>query len=254
MVTKKKVAAKKKTVQKAATKATRMIIVPATKRKRAIITVQGLPDSELIMHRWDEKGKAMMRAKQFGYTAKAKKAKNPGAEFLRSMYVLGDDPKMPPPPQEGRDIMGPAVKIARSYTGGYGFPVLGFKAAMVRAGKMLGLVMADLQVAFLVIPDCLVDGIPLVQLHPMRGKTFKDIRMREDMVKLQGKTADLRYRGAFPTWIAGIHVEYDEADINAENLANLAMHAGEKVGVGEWRPERKGIFGRFEVAGFKEIA
>jgi hypothetical protein len=77
--------------------------------------------------------------------------------------------------------------------------------------------------------------------------------MREDMVRLQGSTADIRYRGQFVEWSAAVPVLVNTVALSIEQLANLFVLAGFAVGVGEWRPERNGQYGRFEVAGIQAL-
>jgi len=73
-------------------------------------------------------------------------------------------------------------------------------------------------------------------------------QMRENIVRLNGKTADLRYRAEFLQWESSFVVRYNDAAISAEQIYNLFQIAGFSVGVGEWRPEKNGQFGMFEIA------
>jgi hypothetical protein len=77
--------------------------------------------------------------------------------------------------------------------------------------------------------------------------------MREDMVRVGMGTADIRYRGEFKQWFTTIAVKYNANVMSAEQILNLMQTAGFAVGVGEWRPERDGQFGRFHVATAKEM-
>lgn len=71
--------------------------------------------------------------------------------------------------------------------------------------------------------------------------------MREDMVRLNGATADIRYRGEFRSWEADLTVQFNADLISHEQLVNLFEGAGFSVGVGEWRIEKNGNFGCFEI-------
>jgi hypothetical protein len=64
---------------------------------------------------------------------------------------------------------------------------------------------------------------------------------------LQGKTADIRHRGEFKEWTASVPLHLNTSALSIEQVANLFVIAGFAVGVGEWRPERNGQYGRFEV-------
>jgi len=180
--------------------------IPAPKVQRLEVKVIG--DSPLIMHRWSEKAKKQMRDKQMGKATQGKEPKDPEREYEESMY---------------------------RHNGNYGFPSVGFKAAMVSACR-------------------LVDDIPMTlarQAFHVEGEMVEiegEPRMREDMVRLHRKTADIRYRGEFPKWSAKFIITYAANTISAEQVINLLNLAGFSVGVGEWRPERSGSYGRFHVA------
>lgn len=163
--------------------------------------------SPLISHRWSDKAKKQMLDKQMKKASKAKDAKNPEQEYEDSLYPYED--------------------------GGYGFPAVAFKAAAVRAGTYADMHMTFLRGAFHVSGELVaIDGQP---------------QIREDMVRLNGKTADIRYRGEFPKWSSSVPVELNEAVLSQEQLVNLFTVAGFAVGVGEWRPEKNGQYGRFTV-------
>lgn len=79
---------------------------------------------------------------------------------------------------------------------------------------------------------------------------YEKLVMREDVVrvgKFPNKTADIRHRPAYLNWSIDLELEYNAHVFNASQLFNLATLAGFHIGVGEWRPEKKGQHGRFEV-------
>lgn len=122
--------------------------------------------------------------------------------------------------------------IYRLDSGAPGFPAVAFKAAAVRAGTYADMKMTYLRGAFHVSGELVeIDGEP---------------RMREDMVRVQ-QTADIRYRAEFPNWSAAVPVELNETALSVEQLVNLFTIAGFAVGIGEWRPEKNGQYGRFNV-------
>lgn len=176
--------------------------------------VRGL--SPLISHKWSEKAKKEMRDKQMKKKLAPKQAKDPKAEFESSLYLLsnGTHPKGP-----------------------YGFPAVAFKAAAVRAAKQVdGMNMTDARSLFYIEPD---DG-DLVKIDSPKPPV-----MREDMVRLNGKSADIRYRGAFIDWSVLLNVRYNADVISQEQLLNLFELAGFSCGIGEWRMEKGGTFGTF---------
>jgi hypothetical protein len=164
--------------------------------------------SPLICHKWSDKAKKMILDKQTKKAATGKEAKNPEQDYLDSLYVHPD--------------------------GGYGFPTIAFKAAAVRAGTYAEQKMTFLRGAFH------IDG----ELVKIEGEP----QPREDMVRVGMGVADIRYRGEFPEWSTTLTIRYNARALSLEMLVNLFRIAGFAVGIGEWRPERDGQFGTFEVA------
>jgi hypothetical protein len=165
--------------------------------------------SALISHRWSDKAKKQMLDKQTKKASVGKKAKDPEEDYEQSLYHLDG--------------------------GGFGFPSVAFKAAAVRAGTYSEQKMTFLRGAFHVLGEFVkIEGNP---------------RPREDMVRLQSGVADIRYRAEFPEWTATLPIKFNTRAISLEMLVNLFRIAGFSVGVGEWRPERDGSYGMFEVVG-----
>ena len=122
--------------------------------------------------------------------------------------------------------------------GSFGFPASAFKQCAVRAGKGLGIAMTDTRTLFFVIPTA-PDG------ECVTIKSKKPI-LRKDPVNVKtGK--DLRFRPEFRNWKAKLLVRYDADRVTVEQVANLLNYGGQTVGVGEWRPEKNGTFGMFQV-------
>ena len=64
-----------------------------------------------------------------------------------------------------------------------------------------------------------------------------------------------RTRARFdPPWSCTVTVDVDEELIDREQLLEWLDIAGRQVGLGDWRPEKSGVFGRFTVASFEEVA
>ena len=193
------------------------------KIEKATLYLDLVGDSPLICHAWSEKAKKQMLDKQMKKATTAKEAKDPEQDFRDSLYQLPPDLQ-----DEVQSILGnrPACK--------YGFPAVGFKSAAVSAGSLADMQMTRLRKMFHVLGDLVpIEGAPV---------------MREDMVRIAMGTADIRYRGQFTAWRTTIAIEYLPFAITPEQLINLFDLAGFGVGVGEWRPERDGQFGRFHVA------
>ena len=171
--------------------------------------------SPLIMHKFSEKSKRMMEDKQQKKSKVGKEVRDPEADYLGALYTFGEDR--------------------------YGFPSGGFKAAMIRAGKQLGYVMADLKGCFFIIPDDKETN--LVEIHGSHN-------MRTDMVRIGNGTADIRYRPEFKSWGAVLRIQYNDKVLSTEQVAELIALAGFACGIGDWRPEKAatGTFGTWKLA------
>lgn len=180
-----------------------------------ILNVKIKSTAPLIVHQFSQKAIKMIEDKQQG---KAKNKKHdervPADDYLNSLYCF----------KEGNP----------SKTG---FPAVGFKAAMVRGAKQIGLVMKDVQCAMF------VRGTDSSELVEIEGNH----RMRTDMVRLPTGSADVRYRGEYPQWTATLPIEYNSGMISTEQVLSLVKAAGFAAGIGEWRPEksRTGSYGTF---------
>lgn len=186
--------------------------------KREVVEIPIKGTAPLIVHRWSEKAKEMMLASQQGKKT-PKQAKDPQADYESSMYRLTD--------------------------GGHGFPVMAFKAATVKGGgRVFGkaVKMTELRQVFTFIADGL--GVDGTQLARITGEPT----MREDMVRVGMGTADIRYRAEYRDWSALLRVEYVPSVIDIESVVAL-VDAGGTNGVGEWRPEKSGSYGTYEVVG-----
>ena len=71
--------------------------------------------------------------------------------------------------------------------------------------------------------------------------------MREDMVRVGMGTADIRFRGEVSDWSIDFIIEYNPTVISCEQILGLLDLAGFSVGIGEWRPQRSGDYGRFKI-------
>ena len=181
--------------------------------KQVVIPIKGI--SPLITHAWSSKSIKMIEDKQQG-AAKNKKheIRNPQEDYENAKHV--------------------------SSQGWEGFPAAGFKAAMIRAAKMIGMVMKDTQTSFFVQADD--EETQLVRV-------YGDSRMRTDMVRVGMGSSDVRYRPEYPTWEANLTIEFNEGVLSLDQVYQLVKAAGYGCGVGEMRPEKgKFNYGRFALA------
>jgi len=54
-------------------------------------------------------------------------------------------------------------------------------------------------------------------------------------------------------WELAFDIEYDEEEVPLEVLKDVLENAGRRVGIGDWRPAKKGKFGKFLITEFKEV-
>ena len=75
----------------------------------------------------------------------------------------------------------------------------------------------------------------------------------EEYVKIPPKTGSMVLIGRprLPKWQATFVLVVDDEMYAAENLRDIIAHAGKLVGIGAWRPQLKGPYGRFEVSDFE---
>ena len=187
-------------------------------RKTAVIEIKGT--APLIVHAWSQKAKQNLLGAQQGKKI-PKQAKDPQADFESSRYRFADG-------------------------SGDGFPIMGFKAATVKGGgRMFGksVKMTELRQTFTFLSDGVgTDGMQLARLQTA------DPTMREDMVRVGMGTADIRYRAEYSEWGAILRVQFVPSVIDLGSVVAL-VDAGGSNGVGEWRPEKNGSFGTYEVIG-----
>lgn len=181
--------------------------------KEVKIPIVGI--SPLIVHAWSSKSIKMIEDKQQG---KAKNKKH--------------DIRVPEEDYEHAKHKSPL--------GFDGFPAAGFKAAMIRGAKMIGMVMKDTQTSFFIKADC-----EETQLVKISGNS----RMRTDMVRVGMGSSDIRYRPEYPEWSATLTIEFNSGVLSPDQIYQLVKAAGYGCGVGEMRPEKgKFNYGRFKLA------
>ena len=122
----------------------------------------------------------------------------------------------------------------------WGFPASAIKQAGNSAAYRLGWCknQMELRGAYFLSSEC-------GELAEIKGSIPE---MREDMVRIGLGTADLRYRAEFREWHMDLVLEYNASgNLTLEQILNCVNAGGYSVGLGEWRPEKDGVFGRFHV-------
>ena len=212
-------ATKKKTAEVEAESEAKII---ALEKNVIEIRIRGI--SPLIVHKFSEKAQKQIQAKHAHEAKQKKEARDPYADFLGALYVIKE------PSDAGND-------------GVYGFPASGIKKAIVAACRYAdGITMTYAKGSFYVLgEDEAPDLVRIIAPAP---------RMRTDVVRLSGMSPkpDMRYRPEFKKgWEMNLKIMYNKRAISLDQLVNLINGAGFGVGIGEWRPERSGSWGMFEV-------
>lgn len=177
--------------------------------------------SPLIVHKFSEKAKRQMLDAQQGRKS-PKVARDPEADYQAAFYRTKE---------------------------GYGFPAVAFKACTIGAARFYGkdVRMTDLR-QFLFFKGLISEKDPqsLVEI-------VGEPHMREDVVRLGMSGTDLRYRPEFTEWSATLEVIYIKSSLTKESVLSLIDAGGMGVGVGEWRPEKKGDYGTFMVDPTRDV-
>ena len=224
-----------------ATKNDSVITISRPKVTNQIITIVG--ETPLIVHAWGEKAKKEMLAAQQKQKVdkRAKEIRDPFAEFFDSLYWV-----TPKPEEKTPEAFEEAVRNGAKF----GFPITAIKQAALSACYRAGIIpnQMGMKCAFYLNA---VDGV-----NPGTGSELAVIEtdeppvFREDMVKIGGmqKVADLRYRPAFNNWKIRLKISLIEVGtFTMESIVNAIDMGGFMNGIGEWRMERDGEFGRFHI-------
>ena len=178
------------------------------------ITIEGT--TPLIQHNWDLKAIGLMEAKKMGKKTKERSVCDPEAEFKAATYFTPE--------------------------GEYGIPLTALKSAIINAAHK------DLGVEKTLVRKALFIRSPNPQMILPMAKGTKPPIMRKDMVRVGMSAADVRYRPQFEKgWKVAFDIEYDADLLQMTDIVNLVNRAGFGTGICEWRPEKGGEFGRFQV-------
>ena len=189
-------------------------VITLEEMKQSVLTTKIEGVSPLIEHKWSEKALTMLRDKHAGIKVKNREARDPEAEFHSAYYKCEE--------------------------GSYGFPAGGIKQCLINAAhKDIGLEKTLLRKSLFIIPDDTINNLCAFETD--------DPVMREDIVRIGQGSTDLRYRPEFRNWSMIIRMEFDSMSLTQNTILNLVQRAGFGVGLGEWRPEKGGEYGRFQV-------
>ena len=116
----------------------------------------------------------------------------------------------------------------------------------------------------------LIDAGKRLQVRGQKKATYSKIvgsvvEINPDAIEIKGKWDEYRVsavnpmtkgrmmvnRPKFDKWSCTFEIHVNGDDISKETLNDLLVDAGQKTGIGDWRPEKKGKFGKFMVTKFQ---
>lgn len=235
-----------------ATKKTETLEIRPLKIQKAQFIIRGV--SPLIVHAWSHKAKQEILDKETKNTGGKVKhvKKSPCADFMDCLYWLTEAPSVVTDHALDRDDLNEEAVIeewknAIESGARFGFPVNGIKQSIIMGAKRAGLdvVGTELKGSFFLsgaTENSTTDIAEIITPEPPI--------MREDMVVVGGmsKAPDIRYRPEFKTWEIPLNIRYNATGkYTLEQILNCVNAGGFACGIGEWRPERDGQHGMYEI-------
>lgn len=205
------------------------------------LTIVGI--TPLIIHAWSHKAKQEMLDKQRGKKVGAKHdIKIPYNDLIGSLYWLTEQPELGKDDAEAEHNFYSAIENGAKF----GFPVTGIKQSIIAGAYRAGLDVKQTELRGTFFLEGGTDS-STIDIAEIVGSAPS---IREDMVKVGGmsKTADIRYRGEFREWEIPLRLKYNrDGKYSLEQILNFVNYGGFVVGIGEWRPERDGQNGMYQL-------
>lgn len=190
------------------------VTIPAPNIITAVYTLRGT--APLVVNKFSEKARRQMRlAQEAGPQGKKGKQREP--KNFEQCY------------RDAKHI---------STEGWEGLAASAFRSACIDACRLVGFKMTHAKCSIFVVADGLdVDeGTGLVRIS---GES----RYAEHCVRNDSGVADIRARPMYENWTVDLTVRFNADQFTVVDVANLLMHAGISVGVGEGRPFSKNSAG-----------
>jgi hypothetical protein len=185
----------------------------------ATINVQIEGSTPLLMNRFSGEAELELSA---GHRPTKKKKMTPREEAERSAYM---DHK----------------------TGELYFPGTNLLACFIEAGKFFKIGKNKVTTTS---GTLLTGGLTVEELVcPFNTKKFEVDSRR--VVNPSTRGAVLRHRARLDSWKLGFTLDVDEEIFDVDLIRNIVDAAGKRVGIGDYRPTKKGTFGKFKVVGWE---
>lgn len=127
-------------------------------------------------------------------------------------------------------------------------PAIYFRNTMIGAGKQFqvqGKGKATYSKLIGSTVDVLPDKIP-------NNHTWDVLRVPAVNPNTKGRV--MTERPKMDEWSCEFTIVLDDDSISMDTIIEILEHAGKYVGIGDWRPDKKGRYGKFRVVEFKEVA
>jgi len=188
--------------------------------------------------------------KKMEFTIKGKSAiltHNPAA--MSGQQTSGKSAKVIPTPQEEA-----YAGLYINSDGKYCFPSIGIRNSIIEASKAFrGSWQKGRQTLKGAISHIRIEP-EMCEILDAKGKLAKQYEIDTRRVVIKGCGAILRSRARFDDWTMKFTIIYDADLLPAGSddelrqfLSQVINDAGNRIGIGDYRPQRTGWFGRFEV-------
>ena len=189
---------------------TEAISIAAPNMQTVVFNIEGT--SPFVQHCFSQKAMLKMQeAQEGGSTSKSKKQR------------------------EARDFNADYEAAKHISTEGWaGIPAASFRAAMISACKIAGIMMTRAKLTVFVEGDGFdaVEGVALVRIY---GEPEPHMAYTRN----ETGVCDLRCRPMWREWRCAVKITFDADQMKLQDVANLLTRAGLQVGVGEGRPDSK---------------
>lgn len=189
------------------------IKIPGLRRMKLLATITGV--TPLIVNRFSQRKVEEIERAQSGAAKITKEPRNPEREFQEARYHFG-----------GKDyVTGVAPKRAMI--------AAGQRFADEKGTELMGAISIPLEYLEVINPE------PTTKEWPV---------MRTDIGRVgPSRTASPVYRPEYWPWKIVVPIIFNADFISLNQVVNLLSLAGFSVGLGEWRVDKKGIFGQWKV-------
>lgn len=193
-------------------KNTLSINIPEIQNQELVVDIVGM--TPLLVKRFDEKTQQGIEEAQQGIAKRKKDPRKPEEECERARIKN----------EKGEDCI----------------RTIWVKKGMAAMGGYFGIPRGNVEQGVYIVGDLL----PIK--HSGKKPIMNTSRVRVGVGSM-AKTS-VAYRPEFRDWsVKGVRIGFDASVLTPHQVISLLNHAGGKNGIGEWRPQKGGDFGRFTV-------